>query len=137
MIPRAQTPATAGNSSDIREGMPSTAGSTAWRLAAGRWEDAPFTAGTELKAIKLFNSFDEDGGGSMSTTELDGGLRTMGIKLKEEVLDLLVKRYDADESGELDINEWVALVRDAIKTTQTTLKKKTKPQPFSRDTSIR
>ena len=128
MIPRAQTPATAGNSSDIREGMPSTAGSTAWRLAAGRWEDAPFTAGTELKAIKLFNSFDEDGGGSMSTTELDGGLRTMGIKLKEEVLDLLVKRYDADESGELDINEWVALVRDAIKTTQTTLKKKPKPQ---------
>ena len=102
------------------------------RRAAGgreqRGDASAFTAGTELKAVQLFRRFDEDGGGSVSVVELDGGLRAMNIELNEATLTKLVHHYDDDRSGELDLNEWVALVRDAFKATQKSRAGSEKPQ---------
>ena len=68
----------------------------------------------ETKANQLFQQFDKDGGGSISTEELGGALGELDIRISENQLGLLLLRYDEDKSGELDCEEWMALVRDAV-----------------------
>ena len=68
----------------------------------------------ETKANQLFQQFDKDGGGSISTEELGGALGELDIRISENQPGLLLLRYDEDKSGELDCEEWMALVRDAV-----------------------
>ena len=68
----------------------------------------------DQKATQLFQQFDKDGGGSISTEELAGALGELDIRVTEGQLKLLVLRYDEDKSGELDCDEWRCLVRDAV-----------------------
>ena len=133
MVPRMESAGDSTAPENDEDGdSPHREGSAQSRLGAartrGRRDDGTFTTGIEVKAMQLFHQFDEDGGGSVSVVELDGGLRTMEIKLTEATLAKLVKHYDADNSGELDINEWVSLVRDAVNATQKTKASPGKPQ---------
>ena len=56
-------------------------------------------------AVSEFQKFDSDGGGTISSEELNDALRDMGIVLKEDQVKVLVGRYDEDASGELDVDE--------------------------------
>ena len=56
-------------------------------------------------AVSEFQKFDSDGGGTISSEELNDALRDMGIVLKEDQVKELVGRYDEDASGELDVDE--------------------------------
>ena len=53
----------------------------------------------ETKANQLFQQFDKDGGGSISTEELGGALGELDIRISENQLGLLLLRYDEDKSG--------------------------------------
>lgn len=78
------------------------------------WTD-PNPAIVAEKALRIFKQFDTDGGGSISSEELDLALQTLGLRLQPDQIKQLVLRYDADQSGELDLEEWTELVRDALK----------------------
>ena len=66
------------------------------------------------KAKQLFKQFDRDGGGSISTEELAGALAELEISVTQQQLNMLVLRFDEDKSGELDCEEWIHLVQDAV-----------------------
>lgn len=79
------------------------------------WDD-PVTDLIKQRAVDEFKHVDVDGGGSISVDELDAALRGLGIKMPPSHVKLLIGRYDADASGELEIDEWLELVQDAYQT---------------------
>mmetsp|Transcript_10139 Transcript_10139/g.23785 ORF Transcript_10139/g.23785 Transcript_10139/m.23785 type:complete len:689 (-) Transcript_10139:107-2173(-) len=74
----------------------------------------PIPTAVRIIATAEFNKFDSDGGGTISTEELNLALQGMDIHLNEEQLANLIGRYDEDNSGELDVEEWCQLAVDAF-----------------------
>lgn len=60
--------------------------------------------------FKIFTMFDTSGDGSIEKEELDNLFRRLGIVLKKEQLDALVKQYDVDGSGEFDFDEFCVMM---------------------------
>lgn len=59
---------------------------------------------------EIFNLVDKDGGGSISKAELSELLDTLGIEATPEEVDAMVNEIDADGSGEIDFEEFVAVM---------------------------
>ena len=55
--------------------------------------------------------FDEDGSGAMDARELKRAMRLLGNNVPEETLTQYFKEADEDESGEIEFEEFVTLIR--------------------------
>lgn len=62
----------------------------------------------------LFLEFDSDYSGSISTVELSHVLRACGLDIDEEQVEDIVNEVDADGSGEIEIDEFLALVEKEL-----------------------
>merc|ERR1719335_699985 len=71
-----------------------------------------FTADEREEFQVVFEKFDQDGSGCVSTEELRNVLRYMGFYPSEEMLVALVKRADTDGSGEIDADEFLVVMRE-------------------------
>ena len=56
--------------------------------------------------------FDGDRSGSIDERELGSLLKGLGVKCSSSKLTKLVKKYDADGSGEIEFGEFVSLIHD-------------------------
>lgn len=64
------------------------------------------------EAARLFRKFDNDGSGSINTLELRSLLRFLGILPSTRRIYELCKEYDTDDTGELEIDEFLYLVAE-------------------------
>ena len=65
------------------------------------------------RVVDVFRTIDHDGGGSIDRDELEWGLKRFGINVTGEHLDMVVKVFDADGSGNIDFKEFNAAVKYA------------------------
>ena len=63
---------------------------------------------------QTFALFDKDGGGTIDAEELGSLMRALGHSLEQHEIDELVKRADADNSGEIDFGEFCALMAEEL-----------------------
>ncbi|KAH7693497.1 CRE-TNC-2 protein [Aphelenchoides avenae] len=59
---------------------------------------------------KYFNMFDKEGKGYIRATQVGQILRTMGQAFEERDLKQLIKQFDSDGSGEIEFEEFAAMV---------------------------
>jgi Ca2+-binding EF-hand superfamily protein len=65
----------------------------------------------QLKEFKTqFDAFDEDGGGSIETSELKNVLEKCGMTVTDDQVNDMIKEFDEDNSGSLDFQEFVAMM---------------------------
>merc|ERR1711934_367368 len=57
-----------------------------------------------------FDVFDTDGSGSLSYQEMEEVLKHMGEKMTTEQIRRLIVAADADNSGEIEINEFTGMI---------------------------
>lgn len=50
----------------------------------------------------------------LELSELDSGLRIIGINLNDEQLKVLLKHFDKDGSGKIDFNEFLVTIRGEL-----------------------
>jgi calmodulin len=62
----------------------------------------------EFKA--QFDAFDEDGGGSIATSELKNVLEKCGMPVTDAQVKDMVAEFDTDGSGDLDFEEFVTMM---------------------------
>jgi len=63
---------------------------------------------------RAFKTFDTDGSGSVDAFELKLAMRALGIKMSEEEIELIMDEVDVDKSGEIDLDEFMEVVRPGI-----------------------
>ena len=71
-----------------------------------------------LEFKEAFNVFDKDCDGFITTDELATVMRSLGYNPTKEELDELIKLYDKDESGTIDLNEFMDLMNNKLKEQQ-------------------
>ena len=54
---------------------------------------------------KLFLSWDGDGSKTLSSSELQGGLRSLGLEVSDQEMLVIMKTFDIDGDGEIDYPE--------------------------------
>ena len=59
---------------------------------------------------EIFNLVDKDGGGSISREELREVMETLGIKATQEEVDKMIEEIDQDSNGEVECEEFVAVM---------------------------
>ncbi|CAH1790050.1 unnamed protein product [Owenia fusiformis] len=59
---------------------------------------------------EVFDLFDSNGGGTIDADELDKTLRSVGIELTREEIVQVLTSIDADGNGEIDFDEFLALM---------------------------
>ena len=67
------------------------------------------------KLRPIFDRFDLDGSGSVSTDEMGKMVRALKMDMSPEQLDQLMKDADPDGSGEIDFDEFVVVLRQQLK----------------------
>eukprot|EP00483_Globobulimina_turgida_P002450 UN02454 len=70
---------------------------------------AKMTAEKELEAA--FNVFDKDGGGSIDAKELALIMQSLGEKLTEQDIEFMIKAVDDNNDGEIDLQEFKAMMK--------------------------
>lgn len=63
----------------------------------------------DLELRNVFQAYDFNSNGSMSSTELVAALSALGSSYPDDVVADLLERVDADQSGDLNYNEFVSL----------------------------
>nr|AAV73912.1 calmodulin-like protein [Pinctada fucata] len=66
---------------------------------------------------EAFHLFDKDGSGSISAEELGTVMRSLGQNPNEQELQDLVEEIDTDGNGEVDFNEFLAMMAKKMKDT--------------------
>jgi len=66
-------------------------------------------------ARTMFDSFDEDNSGSISSSELLGAMHAMGLRPSAEDLQKMLLAGDTDNDGEIDFEEFVILMANISK----------------------
>jgi len=90
-------------------------------------EESKFTNGNaedlgedELAEFReMFNLVDRDGGGSISNQELGELMDTLGINATQDEIDLMIQEIDQDSNGEVDFEEFVAVMSRKVNATYT------------------
>ena len=59
-----------------------------------------------------FELYDADHGGSIDTEELRGALEATGLIVSDDQVEYMLRKYDDDRSGTLDMLEFAKIVRD-------------------------
>ncbi|XP_067929074.1 leucine-rich repeat-containing protein 74A-like [Watersipora subatra] len=67
---------------------------------------------SNLRIVDLFHAFDKDKNGSLTRQELKEGLLSMSIPLSSRALDLLIKKTDTDNDGEIVLTDLMAVQKD-------------------------
>ncbi|KAL9657467.1 hypothetical protein ABK040_016734 [Willaertia magna] len=68
---------------------------------------------------EIFGLVDTDGGGSIERDELGTLMRTLGLKPSDEEIDEMMKEADIDNSGDIDFNEFVAVMSKSVQSQYT------------------
>lgn len=63
---------------------------------------------------QVFRILDKNKNRKIDAGELENGLRQMGINLNEEQVSVLVKHFDRDNSGQIDLSEFLTAIRVSI-----------------------
>lgn len=63
---------------------------------------------------EIFNLVDKDGGGTISKGELAELMATLGVRASSEELDVMIREVDIDGNGEIDFNEFVAVMQRRV-----------------------
>ncbi|XP_068241946.1 calmodulin-like [Palaemon carinicauda] len=71
-------------------------------------------ADSEEEIREAFGVFDRDGNGSISATELKHVLMTMGEKLSEEEVEIMVQEADIDEEGQIFYQQFIDIMTRKI-----------------------
>lgn len=64
---------------------------------------------------EIFNLVDKDGGGSITKEELGELMDTLGIDATPDEIDLMISEIDEDSNGEIDFDEFVAVMSRKVK----------------------
>ncbi|GMH01968.1 hypothetical protein Nepgr_003807 [Nepenthes gracilis] len=65
---------------------------------------------TEIEELEqVFNKFDVNGDGKISSSELGSIMSNLGQQVSDEELEIMIKEVDADGDGFIDLNEFVEL----------------------------
>ncbi len=80
------------------------------REACAKYADT-FSADMLRKFVQQFRAMDDDHSGCVSTAEIGGAFRNSGIDVDEETLAQIVLEADEDESGEVDVSEWLGMMK--------------------------
>ena len=78
---------------------------------------SPRSKGELLEIKTIFKRFDKDGSGKISSKELREAFTQMGLKLSDEKIDEMIKECDTNKDGEIDLDEWIEMVKDAKSST--------------------
>ncbi|CAD6237047.1 GSCOCG00002111001-RA-CDS [Cotesia congregata] len=68
-------------------------------------------AGGILGLARTFRRMDEDGNKQLSKEELIEGFEAMGFEFEEEEVDEIISKLDTDESGTIDLTEFITAIR--------------------------
>jgi len=63
---------------------------------------------------RAFKTFDTDGSGNVDAFELKLAMRALGMKMSEEEIEVIMDEVDVDKSGEIDLDEFMEIVRPGI-----------------------
>ena len=63
------------------------------------------------KLRPIFDKFDEDGSGAVSTAEMRKIVRQLKLQMTPQQLSAMMKEADPDGSGEIDFEEFVAVLK--------------------------
>ncbi|KAF0697386.1 Aste57867_11938 [Aphanomyces stellatus] len=66
---------------------------------------------------EIFNLVDRDRGGSITKAELGELMDTLGINTSPEEIDLMINEIDQDSNGEIDFDEFVAVMSRKVNAT--------------------
>jgi Ca2+-binding EF-hand superfamily protein len=72
--------------------------------------DEYFVKGELEELRKVFEQFDENASGAVSSAELKPLFASVGINMKPYQIDAIVREYDIDGSGEIDFEEFVVMM---------------------------
>ena len=69
----------------------------------------------ELEKFKeAFIFFDRDGDGTMKADDLGLALRSMGALVSQKEVLVLLQKYDPDNIGSIDLNDFIACVAEIV-----------------------
>jgi calmodulin len=68
---------------------------------------------------EIFNLVDRDGGGSITASELGELMDTLGIDASPEEIEAMIKEIDQDGDGDIDFEEFVAVMSRKVNATYT------------------
>eukprot|EP01038_Epipyxis_sp_PR26KG_P005119 gene5119-7131_t len=63
-------------------------------------------------AVKLFQEVDQDGSGEIDIDELKILVQRLGLTMTDKRIGELMKRYDDDQTGKIEIQEFLLILRD-------------------------
>ena len=65
-----------------------------------------------MRSLQTFSKYDKDGSGDIEVEELRPALRRLGLPADTETANSILKWYDADMSGRIELHEFAVLARD-------------------------
>jgi calmodulin len=68
---------------------------------------------------EIFNLVDRDGGGSITAAELGELMDTLGIDASPQEIEAMIKEIDQDGNGDIDFEEFVAVMSRKVNATYT------------------
>ena len=84
---------------------------------------------------EIFDLVDKDKGGSISRDELGELMDTLGIRASKEEIDLMINEIDEDNNGEIDFEEFVAVMSRKVNANYTSAEVKSAFKAFEMDGS--
>ena len=84
---------------------------------------------------EIFDLVDKDKGGSISRDELGELMDTLGIRASKEEIDLMINEIDEDNNGEIDFEEFVAVMSRKVNANYTSEEVKSAFKAFEMDGS--
>ncbi len=66
------------------------------------------------EALKAFRLFDSEGKGKISLNDLKKVAKELGESLREEELIAMIEEFDRDGDGEIDEEEFLAIIKPSI-----------------------
>ena len=84
---------------------------------------------------EIFDLVDKDKGGSISRDELGELMDTLGIRASKAEIDLMINEIDEDNNGEIDFEEFVAVMSRKVNANYTSAEVKSAFKAFEMDGS--